>query len=233
MARKDRRTGHDVAPPRPPAHTAPIDELPGGTLADDGRYADLTLAHATFMGQAARGVTVDQVWFERVRLTGTCLPDVHVLDARFDTCDLAKAAWKKAHLTRVEVRASRLLGLKVVEARLQDVAVIDCDASFALFFGATCVATRFARCTFTEASFQGRTWPVSSSTAATSARQTFGVRRLRRPTCADRAWRGCRLGRRTCGGHRRSGTGPRSSRVCVGSSSDGTRERHLGHERHL
>ncbi len=111
MARKDRRTGHDVASPRPPAHTAPIDELPRGTLAADGRYADLTLAHAAFVRQAARGVTVDQVWFERVRLTGTCLPDVHVLDARFGTCDLAEAAcaWEKAHLTRVEVRASRLL----------------------------------------------------------------------------------------------------------------------------
>ncbi len=94
------------------------------------------------------------MWFERVRLIGTRLPDARVLDARFNTCDLSEADWEKAHQTHVEVRESRLLGFKAVEARLQDVTVVDCDARVALFFGAILVATRFARCTLTGASFQ-------------------------------------------------------------------------------
>ncbi len=107
-----------------------------------------------FILAITRSVTVDQMWFERVRLTGTRLPDARVLDARFNTCDLSEADWEKAHQTHVEVRESRLLGFKAVEARLQDMTVVGCDASFALFFGAILVATRFAGRIVTEASFQ-------------------------------------------------------------------------------
>jgi len=139
-----------------------------------------------------------------------------VLDASFDTCDLSEADWEKSHQTHVEVRASRLLGLKAVEARLQDMTVVGCDASFALFFGAILVATRFAGRIVTEAFFQEAdlTGVVFDRCGLRGGRPPRDARR-RRPARGART--GCRPGRRTCGGPSWTRHKPRFSRVCAGS----------------
>ncbi len=146
------RTG-SIAPPRLPK-TEPVADLPDEHLVDHGIYSSLVLSHGALSGQVARGVTFEEVRFERVGLGGTRLAASHLRDVRFDTCDLAEADWPKVELTRVEVVESRLLGFKAIEARIQDATFRGCAATYALFFAATFKRVRFEQCALGEASFR-------------------------------------------------------------------------------
>lgn len=152
MARKDRAVRTGITRPYLPK-TPPITALPDGVLADHGVYSDLVLAQADLAGQAAHSVTFDTVQFTHVRLGSTVLQAPHLRDVRFETCDLADAAWEKAQMSRVEVVESRLVGFKAGEARLQDVLFQDCNGTLALFWSATFTAVRFQTCVLSEASF--------------------------------------------------------------------------------
>jgi uncharacterized protein YjbI with pentapeptide repeats len=60
----------------------------------------------------------------------------------------------KANLTRVEMVGSKLLGVKLIEARMRDILWSECIATFANFYGTRFKAARFHKCGFKEASFQ-------------------------------------------------------------------------------
>jgi len=153
MPRKDQTARRaSIRPPHLPETTAAT-ALPHGVLADHSVYSDIILAQAELVGQAAQGLTFDTVYFKHVRLGGTLLSTPHLRDVRFDTCDFAEAVWDKAHMTRIEVIDSRLLGFKASEARIQEAFFKDCNGTLALFWSTTFKAVRFQTCALRDASF--------------------------------------------------------------------------------
>lgn len=130
-------------------------ELPGGMLADGASYSKLVLERCDLSDQAAEELLFDQVHCKRVGLSRTQLGHMQWLDVRCDVCDLTAAEWQKPHLTRVEFVGCRLMGLRLLDAELQDVQFKECAAEYALFWPAVFKGARFERCQLREASFQG------------------------------------------------------------------------------
>jgi uncharacterized protein YjbI with pentapeptide repeats len=152
MSSKRRPISKSIVAPQLP-ETLPSAALPPDMLADHCTYSDTILEDAALPGQAAQGVTFDTVHFKHVRLGATLLQGLHLRDVRFDTCDLAAAAWDRAQMARVEFTGSRLLGFKSLDSRLQDILFKECNCTLALFGSTTFKAVRFQSCELRDASF--------------------------------------------------------------------------------
>ncbi|HJZ49999.1 MAG TPA: pentapeptide repeat-containing protein [Roseiflexaceae bacterium] len=92
---------------------------------------------------------------QRKRSARTVITPPQLLDVRLDGCDLAGAEWEKAHLRRVEFSGSRLVGLRLSDSSLEDVAIVKCNAELARFWSSSFKGVRFDHCVLREASFEG------------------------------------------------------------------------------
>lgn len=153
MRRVRQRPGFPVPPDL--AGAAPVDALPGNTLADEQLYTHLILSRPDFADQSASDLGWEHVHLKHGRLGGTRWQRPQLLDVRADVCDLAAAEWHKARLNRVALQGCRLLGWKLAESTLDNVLFADCAADLAAFWSSRFRATRFERCVLTEASFEG------------------------------------------------------------------------------
>ncbi len=151
-ARRAGKVRSGIQPPQLPKQ-APVEELPGGRFEDEATYTDLHLANAVLSDQAAEGVLFERVHFKRVFLNGVNLASAQFIDVRLDGCDLTGAAWEKAHLNRVEVIGSRIMGLKLLDANVEDVLFKDSNGEFAMFWSSVFKRVRFENCKLSEASF--------------------------------------------------------------------------------
>ena len=113
------------------------------------------LAYADWSDGEADDVLFEHVYARHVQLSRTHLTGAQILDARFETCDFASAAWDKPHLRRVELLGCRMVGARLVQASLEDVLFKECSAEFAIFWNGTFSAARFEQCKLHQASFEG------------------------------------------------------------------------------
>lgn len=153
MPRKQRGAHAPMESPRLPSRGLDVETMPP-PLADGTSYSQVVVSHAELHDQVADDVLFEQVLFRRVNLMQTNLSRAQMLDVRFETCDLVGAEWEKVHLNRVECIGSRLMGLKLIKAEIENVFVKDCNAEFAIFWDAVFKGVRFEHCILGETSFE-------------------------------------------------------------------------------
>src|SRR5438105_12991108 len=91
---------HKPQYPRLPKSLPPAD-LPEGRLADRAQYAGCQFSGLNLFEQSAQNVLVEQSHFRTVNLGRTRLSRLHLVDVRFERCDLSGAEWEQARLQRV------------------------------------------------------------------------------------------------------------------------------------
>jgi hypothetical protein len=87
-----------------------------GTELAEATLADVTVTDCRLDLVGLRMAKLERVVFRRCRMTECDFYDASLTDVLFDECDLTEATFTDARLTRVELRASRLTGLRGVEA---------------------------------------------------------------------------------------------------------------------
>lgn len=153
MPRRQAASASGVQPPRLPAQlaVAPAQDL----LGDHASFTRCVLEDCRFDDQAAEDLLLEQVLGRRVSFGQTQLALAQLLDVRLDACDLAGSEWSKPHARRVEWIGCRLIGVRLVEAQIEDLLVRKCNADLARLWSSTCRRVCFDQCTLREASFEG------------------------------------------------------------------------------
>lgn len=154
MSEKSKKAPKAIKPPDIPDDLS-SDGLPGGVLRDRERYEEIELSQADLSGQKADYVSFEAALFSHVRMMGGNFSGLGLLDVRLEECDLANAGLYKANLQRVEIVASRLVGVKASEAEFQDVVFKGCKAGFALFRQAVFKSAQFEECDLSDTDFMG------------------------------------------------------------------------------
>lgn len=116
-------------------------------------YTQLAVTHSNFSSDTSRNLAFDQIVFKQVDMTNTHWEKIHVVDSRFDTCDIANADWPAAGLHRVELLGCHLTGWRMFETQIQDTVFRECSGAFAQFALSRFKAVRFEDCDLTEANF--------------------------------------------------------------------------------
>lgn len=153
MPQTRRKQDRTIEPPDVP-RKAELEAIAAPQLVDGATWQKAALAHVNFQGQAADDVLIEKAALNHVLLAQTEISAVQVIDARLETCDLSGAVWEKAHLRRIELLGCRLMGIKLVDASLDDALIKDCNGEYGVFWSASFKSVRFERCTLRHASFQ-------------------------------------------------------------------------------
>lgn len=154
MSEKRKNVSAQVKPPQIPDDLS-VEGLSGGLLRDHALYDYVSLSHADLSGQTALDVSFEAARLSHVSMTGGSLPGLRLLDVRLEDCDLANVDLYKASLQRVEVVASRIVGLKASDAEFRDVLFKECKGELVLFRHARFKSVRFDGCDLADADFEG------------------------------------------------------------------------------
>lgn len=158
MQRRTKRAPTTIEPPQLGANLPPT-LLDSAEIVDGGLVTKRLLTGGDCAGATAEDIGFDQVVCRGVRFGQTTFRLAQLLDVQLDGCDLAGAAWEKAHLQRVELLGCRLVGLSLGECQADNLVLRTCNAEFASFHGASLRASRFEQCVLRKASFEGATLP--------------------------------------------------------------------------
>ncbi len=109
----------------PPESLAPLTEL-GDRVIDESRAENLDLSHQTI-----RSLTIRSSLFQSVSLANCEIGSIHLRDVRFEKCDLSNAIMRGFEATRVEFIDCRLVGMRAIECRWNNVLVGNCDVRYA------------------------------------------------------------------------------------------------------
>lgn len=140
-----------VQPPQLPQSLASAP--PPDMLADQASFTGQALHEGMFAGQTAEDVLFEQVVARRIVLNQAELTLAQLFDTRFDGCDLAGSTWDKAHWRRMEMLGCRMIGMKMMDASLEDVLFQKCNGELARFWSTSFKRARFEQCVLREASF--------------------------------------------------------------------------------
>lgn len=150
--RRVRAIKASLQPPQLPPRLAAVTDVEA--LEDGAAFRQVALDAADFAGQVADDVLFEQVHGKKLRLDQTHLTLAQLLDVRLETSDLTTIVWEKAHIQRVELVGSRLLGAAFVDCELTDVLFEQSNLELARFWGSTLRSVRFERCVLRQASFE-------------------------------------------------------------------------------
>jgi uncharacterized protein YjbI with pentapeptide repeats len=150
MSQRSRKAAKTIKPPDIPDDLS-TEGLPADTVRDRGTYDYLALSQLDLGGQRAEYATFEATRFSHVSMSESNFPGLSLLDVRLEDCDLANAGLYKASLQRVELVASRIVGLKAGGAEFHDVLFKECKGSFSFFRSAIFKSVRFEDCDLTEA----------------------------------------------------------------------------------
>lgn len=106
-------------------------------------------------GQQAEDLCLEQVVARNLHLQGAELFRAQLLDCRIESSDLASCSLEKAYLRRSEFLNSRLLGIKLIKADLEDVQMYRCNLNLGRIWDSSFKQVRFEQCSFQEANFDG------------------------------------------------------------------------------
>lgn len=134
---------HGILTPQLP-RTLSADALT--TLSDQVEFTAIALNRCDFSGHSGRGLIVEQVRGQGVVFQRTRLPHSRLVDVRFEGCDFSAADWEKTRWRRVEIARSRGLGWQLLEADLENVALIDCNLENCVLAASRLKNVRFEKC---------------------------------------------------------------------------------------
>ena len=115
---------------------------------------DALVASGDFSTQMLQQVIVRHSLIEGVSFAQAQLNSVRLNDARLIRCDLSNAIVCGLEARRVEFIDCRLIGIKAVECRMEDVLLERCDARYAQFQSGGLRTSEFVDTQFQEADFR-------------------------------------------------------------------------------
>jgi uncharacterized protein YjbI with pentapeptide repeats len=139
-------------PARLPKTLPPIDPA---EVKDPCDLAGGSLTSADYTGQTLTNPLFDQIRLRRVTLTRAHWVSARLFDCRLESCDLSGAKFEKTRLRRIELDGSRLLGLDLTEAAIEDGLFKECNAEGSLWYGVRFHCVRFVKCNLRRATFEG------------------------------------------------------------------------------
>lgn len=128
-------------------------ELDG--LASRFELERVRLAGAELRGSDAGSGRIEQAQLEDVDLDEAKLRGLELVDVIGERLGAANGDWGGATLRRVTLAGSRLTGLGLGEAHLEDVRLSDCKLDYANFRNGTVENVSFVGCVLRGADFQG------------------------------------------------------------------------------
>ena len=111
-------------------HPERLDE---GEIVDGEPLEDARVATGDFSGKAIQQLLVRRCLLEGVSFAGADLRSVRLRDTRLVRCDLSNASARGLEAIRVEFVDCRLIGIKAIECRMEDVLFERCDSRYAQF----------------------------------------------------------------------------------------------------
>jgi uncharacterized protein YjbI with pentapeptide repeats len=145
--------GRDNPPDLAPEHltTTELDPEPGSEFVVE----DAELVGVDISGAEARSGRIVHATIDGFRAADAMLRDLRLVDVAAESLDASNGDWRGATLRRVELRGSRLTGLALIEAELEDVLLHDCKLDYANLRAASLTRVTFSDCVLLDADFGG------------------------------------------------------------------------------
>lgn len=163
---------------------------------EDGRVVATDAAGAEIPALTLTGAVMEGVSLAQAKIQTSRLRDVRLVK-----CDLSNAVLRGFEGRRVEFIDCRLLGMKAIECRWQDVLVENCDARYAQFNSGVVRSCEFKSTRLDEADFRGANLEGTVFSDSSLRRADLSGANLNtanvRSADIDGLW--CRLG--TCEAH--------------------------------
>ena len=129
------------------------DDLIPSEIADGTELDDAHVLNGDFAGKTIHFVSRRSV-IEGVSFAGTTLRSARFRDVRFIRCDLSNAVLRGLEASRVEFIDCRLMGMKAIECRMEDILLERCEARYAQFSDGTLRRSEFMETQLTDADFR-------------------------------------------------------------------------------
>ena len=124
----------DLSIPEPPRlPTEVLEHAEIESLAHDDVYTEAALRDLDLSEQEANGVELREVALNNVTLAGSRLDHLKVSDGEFAKCELSNLHGQGIKASRVAIERSRLTGIVLQEAALEDLAVRGCRVDLSSF----------------------------------------------------------------------------------------------------
>jgi uncharacterized protein YjbI with pentapeptide repeats len=140
------------------------DNLPGITdltpVTDDVVLAGLRLEESLVQeidlsGRKIPSIAACNSFFDRVSLSGCEISSFRLWDARLYKCDLSNAVLRGFEAIRVEFIECRLIGIRAIECRWQDVLIENCAMRYAQLNEGRIRSCEFKACHMEESDLRG------------------------------------------------------------------------------
>jgi uncharacterized protein YjbI with pentapeptide repeats len=139
----------------PPDLAEDPQDLSAGAIVDGEPLEDEHVAGGDFAGHTMERLVARRSAIEGVSFAGAHLGSVKLRDVRLVRCDLSNAVLRGLEAGRVEFMDCRLIGLKALECRMEDVLVERCDARYAQFNAGVARLSDFIESGLQETDFRG------------------------------------------------------------------------------
>src|ERR687894_2308986 len=144
----------DLSIPEPPRlPTEVLERAEIESLAHDDVYTETEVRERDLSEQEANGVELREVTLSNVTLAGSRLDHLKVSDGEFAKCELSNLHGQGIKASRVAIERSRLTGIVLQEAALDDLAVRGCRVDLSSFAFSRLSRVTFEDCLMAEASF--------------------------------------------------------------------------------
>ena len=131
-----------------------LENLDAGKISDGEPLEDARIADGDFSGTTIPSLAVRRSVFEAISFAQAHLRSVRLRDVRFVRCDLSNAVMRGVEASRVEFVDCRLIGMKAIECRMEDVLLERCDSRYAQFNDGAVQCSDFVDTQLNEAEFR-------------------------------------------------------------------------------
>lgn len=145
--------GHASIPEPPRLPTEQLQRAEIESLAHDDFYTEAEFRDLDLSEQKANGVELREVALSNVTLAGSRLDQLKVSDGEFAKCELSNLHGQGIKASRVGIEGSRLTGIVLQEAALDDMVVRGCRVDLSSFAFSRLARVTFEDCLMAEASF--------------------------------------------------------------------------------
>lgn len=123
------------------------------SLSTDSTYESLKVHEGKTAGQTAHDIKIRESYFKLTNLSHLTLTNPHIIDVRFEECDLANGKWTKGKIEQTEFIKSRVTDLKLIECIIRNVTFKNSQLKLSQFRFCEFKNVIFDHCILEEADF--------------------------------------------------------------------------------
>ena len=131
------------------------DDLDPREIVDGEAVDDAYVSSGDFSGKTLSPLVVRRSVISAVSFTGGQIKSVRLKDVRFIRCDFSNAVLRGMEASRVEFIDCKLMGVKALECRMEDILFERCSGRYGQFQDGSALRSDFVESQFEEADFRG------------------------------------------------------------------------------